>query len=165
MLKHNLLVLALAAAGVAAPALVGGQDDLAELEEQAIRAAVEKVTPSVVKIETIGGLERVGRVLVSTGPTTGLAVAEAGYVISSAFNFVQQPSSILVTLPSGSRAAAQIVARDRSRMLVLLKVNTTEKLTAATPAPQGQIHVGQWAIAMGRTYDQAGPNISVGVVS
>src|SRR6478672_6625823 len=82
--------------------------DLTDQEEQAIHDAVAKVAPSVVKIETIGGLERVGRVLVSTGPTTGLAVAEDGYVISSAFNFAQQPSSILVTLPSGTRSPAQI---------------------------------------------------------
>ena len=69
--------------------------------------------------------------LVSTGPTTGLVVAEDGYVISSAFNFIQQPTSILVTLPSGGRAAAQIVARDHSRMLVLLKVNTQREAARA----------------------------------
>jgi serine protease Do len=148
---------------VAAPALA--QVDLQEQEEVAIRAAVEKVAPAVVKIETIGGLERVGKLLVGTGPTTGLAVAEDGYVISSAFNFAQQPSSILVTLQSGKRSAAKIVARDHSRMLVLLKVNTTEKLVVPTAAPRGEMTVGQWAIAVGRTYEQPEPNISVGVLS
>src|SRR6476469_1145634 len=117
-------------------AVLCAQDGLTTQEEQAIRAAVEKVAPSVVKIETIGGLERVGRVLVSTGPTTGLAVDADGYVVSSAFNFIQQPSSILITLPSGSRAAAQIVARDHSRMLVLLKVNTTESLVVPAAVPR-----------------------------
>src|SRR5437868_3968751 len=103
------------------------QLDLPSQEESAIRAAVERVAPSVVKIETIGGLERVGKVLISTGPTTGLIVDKGGYILSSAFNFIQKPSSILVTLPSGARAPAQIVARDNSRMLVLLKANTSEK--------------------------------------
>src|ERR1043165_2652939 len=112
------------------------QDDLPSQEEAAIRAAVEKVAPSVVKIETIGGLERVGKVLVNTGPTTGLVVDAEGYLISSAFNFIQQPSSILVTLPSGARAPAQIVARDYSRMLVLLKVNTSEKLAPPVATPK-----------------------------
>src|SRR5262245_710641 len=110
------------------PVLARCQTDLSLQEEQAIRAAADRVAPSVVRIETIGGLERVGKVLVNTGPTTGLIVSEDGYVISSAFNFVQQPASILVTLPNGARAAAQIVARDHSRMLVLLKVATSEKL-------------------------------------
>src|SRR4051812_174105 len=141
------------------------QDDLPSQEESAIRAAVERVAPSVVKIETIGGLERVGKVLISTGPTTGLVVDESGYILSSAFNFVQKPSSILVTLPSGARAAAQIVARDNSRMLVLLKVNTSEKLTPPIAAPKNEMTVGEWAIAVGRTYDQPLPNVSVGVLS
>ena len=98
MLKHNLPVLGLVLL-TAAPLLA--QKDLSELEEAAVRAAVERIAPSVVKIETIGGLERVGKLLVGTGPTTGLAVSDDGYVVSSAFNFVQQPSSILVTLPGG----------------------------------------------------------------
>src|SRR5882724_7328707 len=117
MLKHNLRVLAVTALSFFVPAHAQCQDDLSEQEEQAIRAAAQRVAPSVVRIETIGGLERVGKVLVNTGPTTGLVVGEDGYVISSAFNFVQQPASILVTLPSGARAPAQIVARDHSRML------------------------------------------------
>jgi serine protease Do len=141
------------------------QDDLSSLEEQAIRAAAERVAPSVVRIETIGGLERVGKVLVNTGPTTGLVVGEDGYVISSAFNFVQQPASILVTLPSGARAPAQIVARDHSRMLVLLKVGTSEKLPLPLAVPRSEVTVGQWAIALGRTYNAQSVNVSVGVVS
>src|SRR5262245_40767619 len=145
--------------------LAPAQDDAAQQEEQTILAAVGKVAPSVVKIETIGGLERVGKVLVSTGPTTGLVVSEDGYVISSAFNFIQQPTSILVTLPGGGRAAATIVARDKSRMLVLLKVNTPETLPVPAAVPRSEITVGQWAIAVGRTYDQPAPNISVGIVS
>ncbi len=70
-----------------------------------------------------------------------------------------------MTLPSGARAAAQIVARDNSRMLVLLKVNTSEKLTPPIAAPKNEMTVGEWAIAVGRTYDQPLPNVSVGVLS
>jgi serine protease Do len=161
MCKYHLAIalLALLAGGLARA------QDLHELEEQAVLSAVSTVAPSVVKIETLGGLEKVGGVLVGTGPTTGLVVSEDGYVISSAFNFIQQPTSILVTLPSGNRAAAQIVARDHSRMLVLLKVNAKESLTAPQAAPRNEIRTGQWAIAVGRTYDQAEPNLSVGVIS
>jgi len=88
------------------------QDDLEDAEERAMRAAVQRVAKSVVRIETIGGLEVVGGQLANTGPTTGLIVGEDGWVLSSAFNFAQQPTSILVTLPGGKRAAAEIAARD-----------------------------------------------------
>jgi serine protease Do len=156
------LCLLLATALAASP--VFAQDDLEGLEEQAIRAAVAGVAPSVVKIETIGGLERVGQVLVGTGPTTGLVVAEDGYIVSSAFNFIQQPSSILVTLPGGERAAAKIVARDHARMLVLLKVNAAS-LPVPVAVPRSDVAVGQWSIAVGRTFDQPEPNLSIGVIS
>jgi serine protease Do len=147
------------------PPPLRAQEDVSALEEQAMKAAVSAAAPSVVRIETFGGLERVGQLLVGTGPTTGLVVDEGGYIISSAFNFVQMPTSILVTLPGGKRLAAQIVARDHSRMLVLLKVNSEEKLAVPQAVPRGEMIVGQWTIALGRTFEQAQPNISVGVLS
>jgi serine protease Do len=140
-------------------------DDPELLMEQTVRKAVERVAPSVVKIETLGGLERVGRLLVGTGPTTGLAVTPDGYILSSAFNFVSKPTSILVTLPSGKRSAASIVARDESRMLVLLKVETDEKFPVPEALPRDQLQVGQTTIAVGRTYPGPTPNISVGILS
>ncbi len=150
---------------VLAPSSARADDDPELLMEQTIRRAVEKVAPSIVRIETFGGLERVGRVLVGTGPTTGLAVTADGYVLSSAFNFVNKPTSILVSQSSGKRAAAQIVARDESRMLVLLKVNADESYVVPSTVPRSDLQVGQTAIALGRTYPQSPPNISVGIVS
>lgn len=140
-------------------------EDVIEQEERAITAAAQKIAPSVVRIETVGGLEKVGKLLVATGPTTGLVVSEDGYVISSAFSFVQKPTSILVTLPSGTRAAATIVARDHARMLVLLKVNTMEKLPVPIAVPRSEMHVGQWTVAVGRTFDPASVSMSAGILS
>jgi serine protease Do len=141
------------------------QDDVTEQEEHAITTAAAKVAPSVVRIETVGGLERVGKLLVATGPTTGLIVSEDGFVISSSFNFVQKPSSILVTLPNGTRAAANIVARDQARMLVLLKVNTSEKLPVPVAVPRSEMQVGQWTVAIGRTFDPSQVSMSAGILS
>lgn len=144
---------------------VAADADLAQQEEAALRSAVANVAPSVVKIETVGGLEKVEGLLVGIGPTTGLIVSADGYVISSAFNFVQQPSSILVTLPDGTRSAAKVVAKDHSRMLVLLKVTATGELPLATAVPVSEMRVGQWAVAVGRTFEGEQPNVSVGIVS
>jgi len=162
-LIHPLLV-AIAICTLAAHVRAADQP-LFELEEQAIKAAVQRVAPSVVRIETVGGLERIGELLVGTGPTTGLVVDAEGYIISSAFNFAQKPDSILVTLPSGKRQAARLVATDRSRLLVLLKVESEEPLTPAEAAPEREVRVGQWAIAVGRAFEAERPNASVGIVS
>jgi serine protease Do len=148
-----------------ATASIGAEQDIRLQEQIAIQAAVQAVAPSVVRIDTMGGLERVGQTLVGTGPTTGLVVSKDGYLISSAFNFIQQPTTILVTLPSGDRAAAQIVGRDRARMLVLLKINAEEELTVPPIVPRDEMLVGQWTIAVGRTFDSPHPNLSVGLLS
>ena len=58
---------------------------------------------SVVRIETIGGLERVSDVQFGAGPTTGLIIDPEGYVVSSAFGFSNKPASIFVRLPDGTR--------------------------------------------------------------
>ena len=139
--------------------------DVPELEEIAMRAAVQAVAPSVVRIEIIGGFTTGGGTRSDGGVATGLIVAEDGYVISSAFHFANESTSILVTLPSGQRAAASIVARDHSRMLVLLKVNFDERLPMPQTTPRDEIAVGQWAVAVGRTYAADAPNVSVGIIS
>lgn len=151
------------AIGWAAP--LRADEQLSQLEQAAIQAAAARVAPSVVRIETVGGLERIGNLLLNTGPTTGLVVSPEGHIISSAFNFIARPSSILVTLPDGTRTPAKLVANDRQRMLVLLKIDVEEKLPVAEAVPEGEMRVGQWAIALGRTLDTAQPNLSVGIVS
>ncbi len=147
------------------PGISYAEEDLVSLEEQAMQAAVEQVAPSVVRIETVGGLDRVGQVLVGTGPTTGMIVSADGYIISSAFNFAQNPASILVTLPDGSRAPAELVATDHSRMLTLLKVEVDDELPVPQSVPLDAINIGQWGIAVGRTFPGDMPNMSVGIVS
>ena len=140
-------------------------DDLETLEQQALTAAVDEVAPSVVRIETVGGSERIGKMVFGTGPTTGLVVDPEGYIISSRFNFMNNTASILVRLPDGSRKPAKLVATDHNRMVVLLKIDVEQPLPVAPIAPLGEIRVGQWAIGMGRTYDAQRANMSVGIVS
>jgi serine protease Do len=149
-----------------APALFAQPEatPLAEREEQAFQRAVAFVEPSVVRIQTVGGLDRVGGILANTGPTTGVVVSENGYILSSAFNFVSKPSSILVEFPDGRRLPAREIATDRLRMLTLLKIDA-QNLTPAVAAESDSARVGQWAIAVGRTYSPEKPSMSVGIVS
>src|SRR2546423_586845 len=97
---------------------VRAQDDLDELQQKAIQEAVKKIAPSVVKIETSGGTEVVkagpkGLLRRGSGPTTGLIVSPDGYVISSAFNFANKPSTIRVAIPGlKERKVARVVGTD-----------------------------------------------------
>src|SRR6185312_5085326 len=140
-------------------------EDLSAREERAMRAAVERVAPSVVAIETIGGRQRAGQAIVGAGPTTGLIISTDGYIVSSAFDFSPKPASIVVRLPGGARVPAQLVATDHNRMLVLLKVEAEAALPTPEAVPESEVRIGQWAIAVGRTFDGGQPNVSVGIVS
>lgn len=137
---------------------------LEELEERAFKNAVSQVAPSLVRIETVGGLDQVQNFLLGNGPTTGVIVSADGYVISSSFNFLSKPASILVTTTDGKRLAAKAIANDTVRMLTLLKVEA-DGLVPARPTAKPSIRVGQWAIAVGRALDANSPNVSVGIVS
>ena len=137
----------------------------ASLEQQAFQAAAKKVAASVVRIDTIGGLEQVDGMLVGSGATTGLIVDPDGWIISSAFNFINKPTSILVRLPDGGRKSAKVVATDHARKLVLLKVEAERPLPVCETASQAAMRVGQWTIALGRTFDSDRPNLAVGILS
>ncbi|MBN1912638.1 MAG: PDZ domain-containing protein [Pirellulales bacterium] len=162
MIRSGLVFVAL----VSALAGVGrGADDLEQLEQKAFQAAVSHVGPSVVRIETVGGRERLGKMLLGTGPTTGLVVDADGYIISSAFNFLRRPDSILVQLPDDTRKPARLIATDHSRNLVLLKIDVPSPLPVPDLAKRSQMRVGQWTVAVGRTFPGNRPNVSVGILS
>jgi S1-C subfamily serine protease/predicted esterase len=156
------------------PASRAAEDDL-DLREQALKVAAARVAPCVVQIETTGGADLVttgvgqqaSQIRKGVGPTTGLVVGADGYVISSAFNFVNKPTAIFVTVPGhAERLPAKVVASDQTRMLTLLKVEASG-LPVPAPVPRGEIKIGQMALALGRTWvgaDQP-PSVSVGIVS
>lgn len=148
--------------------------DLDAANEMALRAAAERVAPSVVLIETAGGSDRVGTAgdgagaRKGAGPTTGLIVAADGYVITSAFNFANKPSSITVSVPGRSeRFLGKVIATDHARMLTLIKIDATS-LAMPAAVPLKDIQIGQWSVALGRGLDPVtnrAPSMSVGIVS
>lgn len=135
------------------------------LEQAAMQEAIRTAADCVVQIRTVGGFERVGDTQISQGPTTGLIVSADGYIVSSAFNFAQRPSSILVSLPGGVQRPAELVARDQNRMLVLLKVTVDEPLPVPTAVRVRDMAVGQTAIALGRTFQSDRVDTSLGIIS
>jgi serine protease Do len=152
-------------ASLVAVALAHAAADLASLEQKALDDAADAVADSVVQIQTVGGMEQLEGQALAQGPTTGLIITADGYMVSSAFNFAQEPTSILVRLPDGSQRPANMIGHDASRMLVLLKVDADKPLPAPKAAPLDEVHVGDWAIALGRTYSAKKASVSVGVIS
>jgi S1-C subfamily serine protease len=162
--------------GVAALALSAqppAGDDLAGLQEKALEAAVQRVAPSVVQIETSGGTDLIGsgprgpQIRKGAGPTTGVIVAADGYVISGAYNFANKPTAIFVEVPGRKEHyPAKVVATDTTRMVTLLKIDVTG-LPVPAAVPRKEIKVGQTILALGRTWSggEQPPSVSMGIVS
>ena len=155
---------------VSLPALAQDGNDATE---RALKAAAAIVAPCVARIETAGGAEIVGvgrpgapGVRKGVGPTTGLVVGADGYVVTSAFNFANKPSTVFVTVPGRPRLVAKIVANDQTRMLTLLKIDARD-LPVPAASPKAEFQVGQWSIALGRALADAEgpPSVSIGIVS
>jgi serine protease Do len=177
------LVLTGAAVLSATPAAAqppAGQGENAEQYEKVMQAAVRKVSPSVVQIVTTGGAD-----IITTGPkgvafrkalgpTTGVIVSPDGLVISSAFNFINNPTTIVVNVPGHEKSyTGKKIATDNSRMLTLLQLLDTDgKPAKGLPVPEAvpekELKVGQWALALGRTLDlkrTGPPSVSAGIIS
>ncbi len=94
------MVVAVACLANSSPAF---SQDLSQLEEEAIQAAVLQAQPWVVRVEPVGGLETVDGEAIGVGPTSGVVVGKEGYIVTSSYAFANRPASILVTLPTGAR--------------------------------------------------------------
>ncbi len=170
MIPRKIIILAILLAMIAPTRAQEINDQL----EKMTKDAVKKVAPAVVQIVTQGGIDMVvtspkGPVFrKAIGPTTGVVVGEDGYIISSAFNFVNNPTVILVAVPGQAEPfVAKQIATDKSRLLTLLKIDT-KGLPVPKFVPKKDIAEGQWSIALGRTLDvkrAQPPSVSVGIIS
>lgn len=164
-----------------------GAPDAASIETarelaRVVRAAVAAASPSIVTIETIGGVQPDGTgrgaaattrparrrggpgFRVAEGSTTGVVWSRDGLIVTSSFSFVRDPTLINVVLSDGTRHAARLLARDYIRRIALLKVEGAS-LVEARWVPVGEAAMGQYAIACGRGFGGATPSVSVGIIS
>ena len=140
------------------------------LTPQAFRQAVEKIRPSMVTIESfggvsalqgqIGGIRRQGE-----GNTTGVVVSSDGLVITSSFNFIKQPPVITVVTSDGQRRIARLLGRDDTRQICLLKIRDAKDLPVPEMVDPKSVRVGQWAVSVGVGYGDVNPAVSQGIVS
>ena len=127
----------------------------------AVRSAIVQVSPSVVRIQIVGTPDRIGKI--ASQVTTGIVVSDDGEVVSSSFGFGGEIAAVFVTTDHGGRHAAEVVATDHVRKIVLLK--TSAKKMPLPMWAENIPAVGAWAIAAGRFYSASMPSAALGVVS
>jgi len=149
-------------------------------QQKLFQDAVQKVSPYMVTIETVGGTQPPAQARVDTqpadsdesekqrkpevipgagssfiiadGPTTGLIYSPDGLILTSTFNFVRNPSVITVVLHDGRRFVGELLARDEIRKLAMIKIEANHLPVPKWITNQDHIQVGQWAIALGRGF-------------
>ena len=145
----------------------GGEPTLAE--EAAFRGAVARVARAVVRIEPVVASEAaVGKgaeAVAGSGPSTGLVIDPAGWVLTTAFAVPKDVTDVVVVRPDGGRQAARAVGRDVPRGLVLLTTDALPETPSLEIVPRADLAPGQWTIAVGRGWASAEPAMAVGVLS
>lgn len=140
---------------------------------KAFRAAVAKTQPSLVTIESYGGVGtkqgKIGGIRKQgEGNTTGILLGSEGYVITSTFNFLTRPLIITVVTSDGVRRVAKPMGRDDSRKIYLLKIEDTTDLPNVSDtqfAKLDDLQIGQWALSLGVGYGDKSPAVSMGIIS
>ena len=152
--------------------VLSSQDSLRAmmLTSHAVRHATEAIQSSLVTIESFGGVSAVqgqigGIRKQGEGNTTGIIVSADGHVVTSTFNFIQQPPVITVITSDGKRHVAEMLGRDDTRKICMLKIKTDREFRMPEMMPPDQLKIGQWAISLGVGYGDANPAVSVGIVS
>lgn len=143
-------------------------NDAAVLEEEAFKAAVAAVADAVVRIEPVGAAADSAagpEAAPAAGPSTGTVVAADGWVVTTSFAVPRAVPEAIVVLPDGRRQAGRVVGRDLARGLVLLKIDTATDLVVPRAAARAGLAVGQWTLALGRTWDTSAPSVAAGVLS
>ena len=183
-LAAPLLVTLLAGAAAAQDASAGRPGGLPDPGLDLGRAAAwltERLAPSIVEVEALGGLperhaapqseeEAGGGVLVrkgfkqAFGPSTGVVVSADGLIVTSTFALARQPRHVVVTLADGRAFVARPLGRDEARGLALLRIDA-EGLTVPEPAEAEAARPGRFAFALGRGLGAAQPTIAQGIVS
>ncbi len=140
------------------------------LTSTAFRAAANRVLPSLVTIESFGGVSAVqGRIggirAQGEGNSTGLVLTSDGLVVTSTFNFIQQPPVITVITSDGQRRVAKMLGRDDIRKICILKVENVSEMPVPEFVDPESIVVGQWAVSVGVGYGDINPAISSGIIS
>ena len=133
-----------------------------KLTSRAFRRAAEKISPTLVTIESYGGIgTRKGQIggirQQGEGNTTGVMISPDGYILTSTFNFIQQPPVISVITSDGERRFAKLLGRDDTRKICLLKIENVSDMPVPEMVSAADVTVGQWAMSIGVGYGDTSP--------
>ena len=156
---------------------VATNTQVSQSRQNAITAAVAKVSPSVVTVQTeevnnapqdpfdmlFGG----GQPRTQAGLGTGFVVRDDGVIVTNA-HVVAGATKMSVMMRDGTVYPARLLGQDESNDVAVLKIDA-KKLPTVKLGNSNNLVIGEWAIAIGNPFGfylgNSEPSVSVGVVS
>ncbi len=119
----------------------------AELETTEI---AKKVGPAVVGITSVvqGQMSIFGGFSQSSADGSGIILSQDGYIVTNN-HVVENSTSVLVTLNTGSEYEAKVIGVDEQTDLAVIKIDPKEELTVATLGDSTALEVGERVVAIG----------------
>ncbi len=114
---------------------------------------VDRVMPSIVQI-------RVG----ASGTGSGMVIDRAGHILTNR-HVIESATSIVVELPDGTTATAEVMGSDAGNDLAVIRAELpAESLTPATFGDSGAVRVGEPVFAIGNPFG-LGFTVTSGIIS
>ena len=137
-------------------------EDLLDAYSQAVTRTVERVSPSVVKIEATPSKDRRRRRRTALGSGSGFLFTPDGLILTNS-HVAHDAATLHVTLPDGCGTHAQMIGDDPDTDLAILKIDASD-LVAATLGDSDQLKTGQIVIAIVNPYGFQ-HTVTAGIVS
>jgi len=137
-----------------------------DFSERRIIDVYERVSPSVVSITTqVMRQDFFFNVVPEEGSGSGFVLDTAGHILTN-FHVVDGAERIEVTFGESQSAPATVIGLDARNDVAVLKVEmAAEDLQPVALGDSSNLHVGQWAIAIGNPFGQFGRTLTTGVIS
>lgn len=130
-----------------------------------IQEVLAKVEPSVVAITT-GAAAETGTLGNGGAAGTGFVISKDGYIATNDHVIADASGKITVQFINGEQFAAELVGRDETSDLAVIKVDAGDNLAVANFGNSSDLVVGDAVIAIGNALAlEGGPSVTSGIVS
>ncbi len=128
----------------------------------AVTRVVDRVSPSVASIATVGKNRPERGNPAAGGSGSGVVIAPDGYILTNS-HVVEGAAELNVQFIDGTRHSATLVGQDASTDLAVIRANA-KGLPFSALGESGQLKVGQFILAIGNPFGYQA-TVSTGVVS